>query len=48
VILLKDGKKTELHRYFQKVGTDCTFKFHVIFTTLEQNGKKPGITHVVG
>jgi hypothetical protein len=47
VTLLKDGKKTELHRYFHKVGTDCTLEFHVIATTLEQNGKKPVITHVV-
>jgi hypothetical protein len=47
VTLLKDGKKTELHRYFTKVRNDCTLDFHVISTTIEQTGKKPVVTHVV-
>jgi hypothetical protein len=47
VTILKDGRKTELHKYFKKVRTDCTLDFHVISTTIEQSGRKPVVTHVI-
>jgi hypothetical protein len=47
ITYLRDGKKTELHRNFKKVRSDHTLGFHVISATLEQNGKKPVVRHVV-
>jgi hypothetical protein len=46
VSYVKDGKKTELHHYLKKVRGDHTIDIHVISTTLEQNGRKPVVTHV--
>jgi hypothetical protein len=47
VTYFKDGKKVELHRYYKKVGSDETLDFDVTSTTLENNGKRPVVTHVV-
>jgi hypothetical protein len=43
----KDSKKTELHHYMKKVRGDSTMDYHVISTTLDQNGQKPVVTHIV-